>query len=76
MVRDVIALLVTGIAIGSALAWAGVTVLESSVAHILGVDPMALGPVALIIMACGAAAAYVPTRRAVLTDPIAAIRHQ
>lgn len=76
VVRDVTALVVAGIAIGSALSWAGVAVLESSVAQILGVDPLALAPVALVIVTCGAAAAYVPVRRAVLTDPIAAIRHQ
>jgi len=76
VVRDVTALVVTGIAIGSALSWTGVTVLESSVAQILGVNPLALAPVALMIVACGAAAAYVPARRAVLMDPIAAIRHQ
>jgi ABC-type lipoprotein release transport system permease subunit len=33
-----------------------------------------LARVALMILACAAAAAYVPARRAVLTDPIAAIR--
>jgi ABC-type antimicrobial peptide transport system permease subunit len=76
VVRDVTALVVTGIAMGSALSWAGVTLLESSVTQILGVDPLALAPVALLIVVCGAAAAYVPARRAVLTDPIAAIRHQ
>jgi predicted permease len=76
VVRDVTTLVVTGIAIGSALAWTGVTLLESSVAQILGVNPWALVPVALIIVASGAIAAYVPARRAVLTDPIAAIRHQ
>jgi putative ABC transport system permease protein len=76
VVGDVTALVVTGIAIGSALSWTGVTLLESSVAQILGVNPLALAPVAVIIVACGAAAAWVPARRAVLTDPIAAIRHQ
>ena len=40
--------------------------LESSAAQILGVNPLALAPVALMIVACGAAAAYVPARRAVL----------
>jgi putative ABC transport system permease protein len=76
VVRDVTALVVAGIAIGSALSWTGVTILESAVAQILGVSPLTLAPVALLIVACGAAAAYVPARRAVLTDPIAAIRHQ
>jgi ABC-type antimicrobial peptide transport system permease subunit len=76
VVRDVTALMAVGIAIGSVLSWTGVTVLESSVAQIMGVDPLALAPVALMIVACGAAAAYVPARRAVRTDPMAAIRHQ
>ncbi|HET8547464.1 MAG TPA: FtsX-like permease family protein [Bryobacteraceae bacterium] len=75
VVRDVTALVVTGIAIGSTLSWVGVTVLESSVAQILGVNPLALAPVAVIIVACGVAAAWAPARRAVLADPIAAIRH-
>jgi predicted lysophospholipase L1 biosynthesis ABC-type transport system permease subunit len=76
VVRDVTTLVVTGIAIGAALSWTGVTVLESSITQILGVNPLALVPVALMIVTCGAAAAWVPARRAVLTDPIAAIRHQ
>ncbi len=76
VVREVTALVVTGIAIGSALSWAGVTLVESSVAQIAGVNPLALAPVALAIVACGAVASYAPARRAVLTDPIAAIRHQ
>ena len=76
VVRDVTALVVAGIAIGSALSWTGVTVVESSVAQLMGVNPLALAPVALMIVVCGAVAAYVPARRAALTDPIAAIRHQ
>ncbi len=76
VVRDVTALVVVGIAIGSALSWTGVTVLESSAAQIMGIDPFAVAPVALIILVCAAAAAYRPARRAVETDPIAAIRHQ
>ena len=76
VVRDVTALVVTGIAIGSALSWTGLSVLESLVARILGVNPLALAPAALMIVACGAAAAWVPSRRAVLADPMAAIRHQ
>ena len=76
VVRDVTALVVTGIAIGSVLSWTGVMVFESSVTRIVGVNLWAVVLAALIIVACGAAAAYAPSRRAVLTDPIAAIRHQ
>ncbi len=76
VVRDVTALVLTGIAGGTLLAWAAVLVLESSVAPILGVHPLVLAPVTLIILFCGAAAAYLPARRAVRTDPIAAIRRR
>ena len=75
-VRDVTALIVIGIVIGSVLSWAGLAVFESSVARIVGVNLWALARVALLIVTCGAAAAYVPARRAVLPDPIASIRHQ
>ncbi len=57
VVRDVTAVVITGIAVGSALSWTGVALLESSVAQILGVNPFALAPVAPMIVACGAAAA-------------------
>lgn len=76
VVRDVTVLVIVGIAIGSAISWAGVTVLESGVSQIMGIDPFAVAPVALLILVCAAAAAYRPARRAVRTDPIAAIRHQ
>jgi ABC-type antimicrobial peptide transport system permease subunit len=76
VVRDVTAMAAAGIAIGTFLCWTAVALLETSAAPILGVKPLALAPVAAIIVACAAAAAYLPARRAVLTDPIAAIRHQ
>ena len=43
VVRDVTALVVAGIAIGSALSWTGVTVLESSVAQIHGSQSIGAG---------------------------------
>jgi putative ABC transport system permease protein len=76
VVRDVAALVAAGIAIGGALSWTGVTLIGSSVARIAGVNHWAVGSVALVIVACGIAAAYLPARRAVRTDPMAAIRYQ
>jgi predicted permease len=75
VVRDVTALVATGIGIGSAFSWTGMVLLESSLTAIAGVNLWAVARVASIIVVCGAAAAYNPARRAVLTDPIAAIRH-
>jgi predicted permease len=76
VVRDVSILVLAGIAVGAAVSALGLTLLESSVAQILGVSPWAVLPVAIFILASGAAAAFAPARRATLTDPIAAIRHQ
>lgn len=76
VVRDVSALVAAGIAIGGVVSWSGVTLLESSLGQIAGVNLWAVTGVAVAIMTCGAVAAYAPARRAVLTDPISAIRHQ
>jgi predicted permease len=76
VVRDVTALVAAGIAIGSLLSWTGLAVFKSSVGSILGFDALTVALVGVIIAASGAAAAYVPARRAVLTDPVAAIRHE
>ena len=76
VVRDVTGLVVAGIAIGSALAWAGVTVFESSLGQVAGINAWVLVPVGVLIVPCGAAAAYFPVRRAILADPVAAIRYQ
>lgn len=76
VVRDVTVLVAVGIAVGGALSWTGVTLLEASITQVVGVNYWAVLSAALIIVACGIAAAYLPARRAVLSDPIAAIRHQ
>ncbi len=74
VVRDVTTLVFAGIAFGSVLSWTGLAVFESSAGPILGVTPWPVAAVAVIIAACGAAAAYAPARRAASTDPVTAIR--
>jgi ABC-type antimicrobial peptide transport system permease subunit len=76
VVRDVTALVIAGIAFGAVLSWTGLALFESSVGPVMGFDAWAVALVGLIITASGVAAAYAPARRAVLTDPIAAIRQQ
>jgi ABC-type antimicrobial peptide transport system permease subunit len=76
VVRDVAALVAAGMAIGGALSRTGVTLIGSPVARIAGVNHWAVVSAGLVIVVCGVAAAYGPARRAVRTDPMAAIRYQ
>lgn len=76
VLRDVTGLILAGIAVGGGLAGAGITLLASSPIQIAGVSQWAVVSVALLILACGATAACIPARRAILTDPMSAIRHQ
>jgi len=76
VVRDVTVLVFAGIAFGSVLSWTGLIVFKASVGPVMGFDPLNILLVALVIAAFGAAAAFLPARRAVQIDPIAAIRYQ
>jgi predicted permease len=76
VVRDVTALVAAGIAIGSALSWAGLAAFQANVGSVAGFDASTVLIVGLMIAAAGAASAYAPARRAIRADPIAAIRQQ
>ncbi len=67
-------LLAAGIAGGLVLAFAGGRALRAFLYHVPAHDPQTLAAVALLLAAAGAAAAYVPARRAAKLDPCRALR--
>jgi predicted permease len=64
--------------IGAAIGVAGVLLLsrymKSLLYQVTGADPVVLGTVAVLVIAVGAAAAFVPARKASLIDPVEALR--
>ncbi len=74
--RHGIRLILAGIAAGLFCAW----LLARSLSHLLvGVspsDPLTYAAVALLLAAIGMAASWLPARRAMRLDPIAALRHE
>lgn len=76
IVRQGVVLAVIGIAIG-ALGAAALTRLLSSFLHgVSSVDPVAFASASVALLLIGAAAAFVPARRAGLTDPASVLREQ
>jgi putative ABC transport system permease protein len=83
MVRGVAGLVGLGTALGMALTVVATLALRAAYAPAPGlslyrptVDPVALLAVAAIMGMVGMAAAFVPARRAALTDPVVALRHE
>lgn len=82
VLRGVAGLVGIGTALGLALSVLATLALRAAYAPAPGVslyrptvDPVALLAIALIMGLVGVAAAFVPARRAVLTDPLVALRH-
>jgi ABC-type antimicrobial peptide transport system permease subunit len=76
VLRDVLMMAITGLAIGLPAALGASKLIES---HLFGVkagDPWALAAALAILLTAALAAGYLPARRASNTDPMAALRHQ
>jgi predicted permease len=67
-------MLVTGLAIGAALAYFGSRALRSFLYGVKPEDPWTLAAVTLLLLVSGIAAAYLPARRAAMVDPMEALR--
>jgi predicted permease len=76
MLRDVVALLAIGMAVGLAAAVAAGRLVTSLLFGVQPKDPVQLAGAAAILAAATAAAAYLPARRAARLDPMTALREQ
>jgi len=71
--RQGLALTVTGLILGTAMAAAGARLLEGLLFGVTPVDAATYGAVLLLFLLVGLLAAYVPARRATRVDPLAAL---
>jgi len=74
IIRQGMALVVVGIVLGVAGAFAATRLLAAQLFAVKATDPMVFGSVAITLGVAGLAACIVPARRATKADPIAALR--
>ena len=74
IIRQGMTLVVVGIVLGVAGAFAATRLLATHVFAVKATDPMLFGSVAITLAVAGLAACIVPARRATKADPIAALR--
>jgi predicted permease len=75
VLRNGMLLVATGVAIGLAGTWALKRVVANMVFGATASSPSVFVVVAAVVMAVGAAACYLPARRATRVDPLNALRH-
>jgi putative ABC transport system permease protein len=76
MLREGAALVLAGLALGLAAAWASLRVLQSQLYEMSTTDPLTFGVVSLLLVSVALLACYVPARRAMRTDPLATLRYE
>jgi ABC-type antimicrobial peptide transport system permease subunit len=76
MLRDVVALLAIGMALGLAASLAAGKLVASLLFGVRPRDPLQLAGAVLILATATAVAAYLPARRAARLDPMAALREE
>lgn len=76
VVRHALKVLLAGIVLGLVISIIGARLLNSFLFGIGEHDPITLLCVSMLLLGAGGIAAYIPTRRAVALDPMAALRHE
>jgi macrolide transport system ATP-binding/permease protein len=76
VMRDVLVLSVTGLAIGLPVVYGGAKYLESFLFHMKADDPVAVSVAVGVLIFSAIAAGYIPARRASRIDPMTAVRHE
>ena len=74
IMREGLLLALAGIAIGLAIAVLAARVIASFLFAVGAGDPLTFAAVALLLLVVALAASYIPSRRALRVDPIAALR--
>jgi putative ABC transport system permease protein len=76
VLRKGLALVTGGILIGLATSLAVTRMLSSEIWGVKSTDPLTFSAVVIIVVAVGAAACFLPARRATRVDPLIALRHE
>jgi putative ABC transport system permease protein len=76
LLKESLSLIVPGLAVGCALAFALTRVMATLLYSVTAADPLTYLGAALFVMAVAMAAVYVPARRAMRIDPMQALREQ
>jgi predicted permease len=76
VIRDVLMLLSTGVAIGVPLAWAAARFVSSMLFGLQATDLWTIGAATVVLIAAGLAAGFLPAWRASRVDPMAALRYE
>jgi putative ABC transport system permease protein len=76
VLREGASLIVAGLALGALSAWASSRVLESQLYNMRANDPLTFGVVAMLLAGVALLACYLPARKAMRIDPLAALRHE
>jgi predicted permease len=76
VMREIVVLVVAGIAIGLPAALAGGRVVRDLLYGLTGSDPISMAAAVTVLIAAGLLAGYLPARRAARIDPLVALRYE
>jgi putative ABC transport system permease protein len=76
VLRQTLLLVVTGLVIGLAAAFATTKLMESLLFGLTATDPLTMATAAAVMLAVAAVAGWLPARRAAQVDPMVALRHE
>lgn len=76
VVREAAWLALPGVGVGALLAFGVARVMQGMLLGVSSLDPVALGGVALVLLAVVGVATWLPARRAASVDPAVALRHE
>ncbi|HEX3986384.1 MAG TPA: ABC transporter permease [Acidobacteriaceae bacterium] len=76
VMREIVILVLAGIAIGLPAALAGGRLVSKLLYGIKGTDPVSMSAAVAVLIAAGLVAGYLPARRAARVDPLVALRYE